>query len=166
MDKLAGYFDGDNYLSTTPRFQTSCRDSVPRCRRWQSKGMTMKYDRIHKVLGEGNFVLTVSEGTLGGRHTSFYDLFRVQNGKIAEHWDTIEPIPPKERVEEPERQVRVLTPATGCSPACPVFPQPATATAGALSVDRCASSGRAGVSEQTTLRGLTQIPRRSMEARP
>jgi predicted SnoaL-like aldol condensation-catalyzing enzyme len=24
---------------------------------------------------------------------AFYDLFRVENGKIAEHWDVIEPIP-------------------------------------------------------------------------
>jgi predicted SnoaL-like aldol condensation-catalyzing enzyme len=55
----------------------------------------MKYDRVHKVLGEGSFVLTVSEGHLGGKHVSLYDLFRVENGKIVEHWDTIEPIPPR-----------------------------------------------------------------------
>jgi predicted SnoaL-like aldol condensation-catalyzing enzyme len=45
----------------------------------------------------GNFVLTVSAGTLGGRHTSFYDLFRVQNGKSAEHLDVIEPIAPRDQ---------------------------------------------------------------------
>ena len=28
-----------------------------------------------------------------GKPTSFYNLFRVQNGKIAEHWDTMENIP-------------------------------------------------------------------------
>ena len=58
-----------------------------------AKGITMKYDRIHKVLGEGNFVLIVSEGSFAEAATSFYDLFRVENGKIAEHWDTIETIP-------------------------------------------------------------------------
>jgi predicted SnoaL-like aldol condensation-catalyzing enzyme len=58
-----------------------------------AQGITMKYDQIHRVLGEGNFVLVVSEGNLGGQQISFYDLFRVKNGKIAEHWDTIEPIP-------------------------------------------------------------------------
>lgn len=26
----------------------------------------MKYDQVHKVLGEGNFVLVVSEGRFGG----------------------------------------------------------------------------------------------------
>ena len=55
----------------------------------------MKYDRIHTVLGEGNFVLAVSEGAFGGKPTSFYVLFRVENGKIAEHWDTIETVPPR-----------------------------------------------------------------------
>ena len=41
------------------------------------------------------FVLVLSEGTLGGQPTAFYDLFRVQDGRIAEHWDTIEAIPPR-----------------------------------------------------------------------
>ena len=58
-------------------------------------GVTMKYDRIHKVLGEGNFVLVVSEGSFGGKPVASYDLFQVQAGKIAEHWDVIEPIPPR-----------------------------------------------------------------------
>jgi predicted SnoaL-like aldol condensation-catalyzing enzyme len=26
---------------------------------------------------------------------SYYDLYRIQNGKIAEHWDTLETIPPR-----------------------------------------------------------------------
>jgi len=36
-------------------------------------------------LGEGNRVLVVSEGSFAGAHSSFYDLFRVDQGKIAEH---------------------------------------------------------------------------------
>ena len=58
-------------------------------------GITFKYDRIHKVLGEGNFVLVMSEGQFAGKHTAFSDFFRVENGKIAEHWDVVEEIPPR-----------------------------------------------------------------------
>ena len=55
----------------------------------------IQYDKAHKVLAEGNFVLCMSEGTRCGIHSSFYDLFRLVNGKIVEHWDTIEAIAPR-----------------------------------------------------------------------
>ena len=29
------------------------------------------------------------------KHTSFFDLFRIAKGKIVEHWDTTEAIPPE-----------------------------------------------------------------------
>ena len=58
-------------------------------------GNAMKLDRIHVVLGEGNYVLVVSEGSQSGQPTAFYDLFRVENGKIAEHWDVMQSIPPQ-----------------------------------------------------------------------
>lgn len=61
------------------------------------QGVTMSYTENHKVLGEGNFVLSISEGSFGGQHVSFYDLFRVENNKIVEHWDTIEQIPSKDQ---------------------------------------------------------------------
>ncbi len=34
----------------------------------------------------------------------FYDLFRVENGKIAEHWDTIEPISPRDAWKNSNRK--------------------------------------------------------------
>jgi len=61
------------------------------------QGIKMVYTKNHIVLGEGNFVLSISEGSFGGEHISFYDLFRVENDKIVEHWDIIEPIPTKDR---------------------------------------------------------------------
>ncbi|HEX7807111.1 MAG TPA: hypothetical protein VF608_00220, partial [Thermoanaerobaculia bacterium] len=54
---------------------------------------TLQPERIHKVLGKGDFVLVVSER----QHTSFYDLFRVEGGKIPQHWNTTEAIPPRDQ---------------------------------------------------------------------
>lgn len=62
-----------------------------------AQGIKMVYDKNHLVLGEGNFVLSISEGSLGGEHVSYYDLFRIEDSKIVEHWDTIEPIPAKDQ---------------------------------------------------------------------
>ncbi|MFM7021738.1 MAG: nuclear transport factor 2 family protein [Flavobacteriales bacterium] len=97
MEKLAGYFDGDNYIQHNPLIPDQLSGLGKALAEWAKQGITMKYDKIHKVLGEGNFVLVVSEGHLAGKLNSFYDLFRVENGKIAEHWDVIEPIPAKEQ---------------------------------------------------------------------
>ncbi|MCM2678175.1 nuclear transport factor 2 family protein [Echinimonas agarilytica] len=58
-------------------------------------GMPMNYRKNHKILGEGNFVLAISEGIFMNEEVAFYDLFRVDNGKIVEHWDAIETIPPR-----------------------------------------------------------------------
>lgn len=52
-----------------------------------------QYNAIYKVISEGNFVLTVSEGTWNGTSNAFYDLFRMENGKAVEHWDVIQPVP-------------------------------------------------------------------------
>ena len=61
-----------------------------------AKGLVMVYEKLHQIHAEGNFVLTVCEGKFGkGDSTSFYDLFRIEDGKIVEHWDVIEPIAPK-----------------------------------------------------------------------
>jgi predicted SnoaL-like aldol condensation-catalyzing enzyme len=57
------------------------------------QGISFGYHRVHHVIGEGNFVLVASEGEFGGQATAFYDLFRLEKGKIVEHWDVIQAIP-------------------------------------------------------------------------
>ncbi len=96
MGDLAARFDGDNYIQHNPQIGDGLSGLGAALEGMAKQGITMKYDKTHKILGEGNFVLAVSEGSFAGCHTSFYDLFRLENSKIAEHWDTIETIPPKE----------------------------------------------------------------------
>lgn len=55
----------------------------------------MVYDKVHQVLAQGNYALTISEGTLGNAKTAYYDLWRIENGKIKEHWDVMETIADK-----------------------------------------------------------------------
>jgi predicted SnoaL-like aldol condensation-catalyzing enzyme len=55
------------------------------------------YKKNHRLLAEGNFVLSVSEGEDDGINSSFYDLFRLAAGKIVEHWDTTEKVPVKSK---------------------------------------------------------------------
>ena len=95
MERLGDYLAGDGYVQHNPAIADGVRGLQAALKAMAAQGVTMKYARVHKVLGEGDFVLVVSEGQFAGRPTSFYDLFRVADGKIAEHWDTIETIAPR-----------------------------------------------------------------------
>jgi predicted SnoaL-like aldol condensation-catalyzing enzyme len=55
------------------------------------------YLKPRRFVAEGNFVLVLSEGDLPTGPTALYDLFRVENGKIVEHWDVLTPIPPRDQ---------------------------------------------------------------------
>lgn len=60
--------------------------------KWAEQGKTVVYETIHHVMAEGNFALVQAEGVFG-EPVAYYDLFRIADGKIVEHWDVIQEIP-------------------------------------------------------------------------
>jgi predicted SnoaL-like aldol condensation-catalyzing enzyme len=94
-EKFPGYFDGNNYIQHNPWVADNLTGLLAGLQVLAKDGKTVKYDRVRMVLGEGNFVLVVAEGGFGDRPTAYYDMYRIQNGKIAEHWDTLQTIPPR-----------------------------------------------------------------------
>ena len=95
LDKLGGYIDDALFTQHNPAIADGQHALRTALKATHSDGLSIGYDRTHRVLAEGNFVLSVSEGTLDGVHSSFYDLYRLADGKIVEHWDTIETVPPR-----------------------------------------------------------------------
>ena len=95
LDRLTDYVDEDAYAEHDPRLGDGVSILRSALEVEDEGGIRINYHRIHRVLAEGNFVLCVSEGNYGGDHTAFYDLFRLANGKVVEHWDTTEKIAPR-----------------------------------------------------------------------
>ena len=91
-DKTADYFDGDTYIQHNTAIADGVSGLNAALTALAEQGIQMIYDETHLILAQGNFVLAVSEGTYGGVPTSYYDLWRVEDGKIAEHWDVMEAI--------------------------------------------------------------------------
>jgi predicted SnoaL-like aldol condensation-catalyzing enzyme len=94
-ENLTSYFNGDNYIQHNSGIADGLSGLGAALKAMAEAGLTMVYDQTHLTIAEGNFVLVVSEGSFAGEHSSFYDLFRVENGYIAEHWDIIETIIPE-----------------------------------------------------------------------
>ena len=91
-EKTADYFEGDNYIQHNTAIADGLSGLGAALAEMAKAGIDMIYDKTHMILAEGNFVLAASEGTFGGTPTTYYDLWRIENGKIAEHWDVMEPL--------------------------------------------------------------------------
>lgn len=94
-DKITDYISTEKYLQHNPNVADGLDGLGKALEELAKAGMPMKFSKNHIILGEGNFVLAVSEGEFLKKHVAFYDLFRIEDGKIVEHWDTIEEIPNK-----------------------------------------------------------------------
>ena len=92
LEKTPDYFDGETYIQHNTGIADGVSGLNAALAALAEQGIAMVYDEVHQVLAQGNFVLAVSEGTFGGAPTAYYDLWRVEDGKIAEHWDVMETI--------------------------------------------------------------------------
>jgi predicted SnoaL-like aldol condensation-catalyzing enzyme len=93
-EKITEHISAEQYDQHNPQIKDGLTGIVEAVEYLTSQNNMFKYTKIHKVLGEGNFVLTISEGEWnGGKKHVFYDLFRMKEGKIVEHWDVIQEIP-------------------------------------------------------------------------
>ncbi|MCI1283858.1 MAG: hypothetical protein LKG24_04580 [Lacticaseibacillus songhuajiangensis] len=57
----------------------------------KAAGRESIYTEIEQVIAEKDFALVISSGHAAGINKYYFDLFRVANGKIAEHWDIVQP---------------------------------------------------------------------------
>jgi predicted SnoaL-like aldol condensation-catalyzing enzyme len=96
MDKLTAYINPNKYIQHNSAVADGLDGFGEAMKYFAENGLVMEYEKVHKILGQGNFVLAMSEGKFGkGDHVAFYDLFRLEDGLIVEHWDVIQAIPEK-----------------------------------------------------------------------
>lgn len=98
-DKITDYISTEQYDQHNPGVKDGLAGLGEALAALAEAGMPMVYEKNHIILGEGNFVLSVSEGIFMNEKVAFYDIFRIENGKVVEHWDTIEKILPDEEAQ-------------------------------------------------------------------
>lgn len=53
------------------------------------------YDFVFNVLSQGDYVVAYSQADIAGEKYALFDIFRLKDGKIVEHWDNKEVVPPR-----------------------------------------------------------------------
>lgn len=88
VDRITDYV-GDGYIQHNPHVP----DGIEAFQAFMAgPGATMVYRDVFKIIGQGNFVMAYSQVFLD-QELAVFDIFRVEDGKIVEHWDNMEPMP-------------------------------------------------------------------------
>jgi|GEM_PF-3504281 len=85
------YYDGDSLIQHNPDMNNGVLGLLDGMRELVEKGTPIIYKELVEVVAEGNFVFTFSAGWYGGieERMPIMDLYRIDDGKIAEHWDVL-----------------------------------------------------------------------------
>lgn len=89
-DKLSNYISTEQYINHNPNVENgigAVKDFLAT--------QNFNYDFVFKVIGQGDHVVSYSKATMNGEALAVFDIFRIKDGKIVEHWDNMEPIPPR-----------------------------------------------------------------------
>lgn len=92
FDRVNEFIDSDHYI----QHASKVGDGVARMKARVSEVAKPGGTRVlvpRRYVAEGNFVLAIVEARTEPP-TANYDLFRVESGKIVEHWDVLSVIPP------------------------------------------------------------------------
>jgi len=93
-NKLSQYISEDQYI----QHNSEVPDGLAHFQQLASApNRALNYEEIVLLVGQGNFVATLSRTNWNdGKTNQDYaqvDIFRIENGKVVEHWDNVEPVP-------------------------------------------------------------------------
>lgn len=93
VERVADFISTKTYIQHNPQVADGLSGLQEFLGELAERGETMVYEDLFKVVGRGNFVATYSRVRLGAQQLAVFDLFRVEDGLIVEHWDNAEPVP-------------------------------------------------------------------------
>ena len=95
-DLVTNYISTEQYDQHNPEVGDGLEGFGVHLKQVMQSGQAAQYVKVHHLLGQGNFVVIYSEVKQGDDDWAFFDLFRLKDGKIVEHWDVQEKIGPKD----------------------------------------------------------------------
>jgi predicted SnoaL-like aldol condensation-catalyzing enzyme len=88
------YYDGANLIQHDPNAGDGVQAITAYSMGLAQAGTPQVFNKAQLVIGEGDMVLVASDLTQGQQARSYWELYRLQNGKIAERWLVADDISP------------------------------------------------------------------------
>ena len=94
VDAAIRLYGGDSYTQHTP-FAANGFDGLKAYVKWIAENYPNTRGEIKRVFADGDFVLLHCHytGFFGKNGDAIIDIFRLEGGKVVEHWDVIQAIP-------------------------------------------------------------------------
>ena len=92
-ENVTQYMDPAVYMQHNPNIADGLDGLMAAIKAFADQGMVITKFEPKIVVAEGNFVFVASDAIMGGQPWAFFDLWRVENSKIVEHWDVVAPVP-------------------------------------------------------------------------
>ena len=87
------YISTETYIQHNPQVGDGLEGFGAFVAELAAEGKSIVYKYIYKVLAQGNFVVSYALAQIGDEDFAVFDVFRLEDGLIVEHWDTMEPLP-------------------------------------------------------------------------
>ncbi|MEO1336260.1 MAG: nuclear transport factor 2 family protein [Myxococcota bacterium] len=91
--KFSDFISSETYINHNPDAPDGLEALVEMDRASRARGEALFYKKVHRVVGQGNFVAALSHQVWNGIDYAAFDIFRLEDGMIVEHWDNVETLP-------------------------------------------------------------------------
>lgn len=92
MSRVGEFISAQSYHQHSPEGADGLEALHALLADFKQQGILLRYWKLHKLIGQGNFVVTLSHAQVGPSHYCIFDIFRLADGMIVEHWDVVEKI--------------------------------------------------------------------------
>ncbi|WP_198553856.1 alpha/beta fold hydrolase [Tenacibaculum sp. Bg11-29] len=90
INTIQDFFENGKVIQHNPMVGNNVEGLFKFMQNLQKQDVALQYQKVLATFAAGDMVMTYSKGLFAGEEHLFADLFRLENGKIAEHWDVIQ----------------------------------------------------------------------------
>lgn len=90
---MTDFISAETYINHNPDAPDGLDALLEMDRSSREQGQTLYYKELHRVIGQGNFVVAFAHQVWNNISYAAFDIFRMENGLIVEHWDNVEVLP-------------------------------------------------------------------------